>query len=68
MTVVFSGVLPRILIVMTVDSAVTKQFETHREYDTGRKAYWFSGVGCVTTWGARDTRLGLFLDSTTLSD
>ena len=62
MTIVFSGVLPRRLIVMTVDSAVTNYFETHREYDTGRKAYRFPGVGCVATWGARDTMLGRFFD------
>ena len=61
MTIVFSGILPD-LIVMTVDSAVALNFEDSREYETGRKSYFFSGVGNVTTWGARDcNRIGDFL-------
>jgi hypothetical protein len=68
MTIVFSGILPRTLIVMTVDSAITLDFEDHSEYDTGRKAYSFPGVGCVATWGARDhNHIGRFLDSQKIS-
>jgi len=62
MTIVFSGVLPN-LIVMTVDSAVVLDYKDSREYKTGRKSYVVSGVGNVTTWGARDcNRIGEFLD------
>lgn len=62
MTIVFSAVSPD-LIVMTVDSAVALDFKDHREYETGQKSYFFRGVGCVTTWGARDhNRIGDFLD------
>lgn len=50
MTIVFSAVVPH-FVVMTVDSAVTLEFEDSREYTTGRKSYFFWGVGCVTTWG-----------------
>lgn len=69
MTIVFTGLLPDQLIVMTVDSAVTLDFEdSPREYDKGRKAYCFPGVGCVTTWGARDhNRVGEFLDKQDIS-
>src|SRR5215203_5890685 len=50
------------LIVMTADSAVTLDFEDHREYDTGTKAYPFNGIGCVTAWGERTgNRIGEFL-------
>jgi hypothetical protein len=67
MTVVFSGVLAD-MIVMTVDSAVVLDFENSREYETGRKSYMFSGVGNVTTWGARDcNRIGEFLDKQKIS-
>jgi hypothetical protein len=63
MTIVFSGVFDK-LIVMTVDSAVTLDFNGTREYETGRKSYFYSGVGNVTTWGARDQNfIGKFLDS-----
>ena len=63
MTIVFSAI-SHDLIVMTVDSAVTRDFEdSRREYDTGRKSYLYPGVGCVTTWGARDgNQVGDFLD------
>ena len=68
MTIVFTGVLPRQLIVMTVDSAVTNYLEDRREYVTGRKAYGFPGVGCVTTWGARNqNRIGEFLAKQSIS-
>lgn len=69
MTIVFTGLLADHLIVMTVDSAVTLDFEdSPREYDKGRKAYCFPGVGCVTTWGARDhNRVGEFLDRQEIS-
>ena len=67
MTMVFSSVSPH-LIVMTVDSAVTLDFEDSHEYTTGRKSYFFLGVGCVTTWGARDhNRIGDFLDRQKIS-
>lgn len=67
MTIVFSGVLPD-LIVMTVDSAIALDFEDSREYKTGRKSYFVSGVGNVTTWGARDcNRIGDFLDKQKIS-
>jgi hypothetical protein len=62
MTMVFTSASSNV-IVMTVDSAVTLDFEdSHREYDTGRKLYAYPGVGCVGTWGARDgNQIGLFL-------
>jgi len=53
MTIVLSIASPMI-IVMTADSAITLDFENSREYSTGRKAYFISGVGCITTWGSRD--------------
>jgi len=63
MTIVITSIAPK-LIVMTVDAAVIKDFETHREYTTGRKCYCFPGVGCVATWGERTgNKIGLFLDS-----
>ncbi len=63
MTMVFSAVSAHLnLIVMTVDSAVTVDFEDSREYKTGNKSYFVPEVGCVTTWGARDhNRIGDFL-------
>lgn len=68
MTVVFTSVLPQTLISMTVDSAVKREFRVHREYDTGRKAYWFAGVGCVATWGSRDNNhIGRFLEGQNIS-
>jgi len=67
MTVVFSAVSPH-LILMTVDSAIARDFENRREYTTGRKAFFFCGVGCVTTWGTRDhNRIGRFLDNQNVS-
>jgi len=51
-------------IVVTVDSAVTLDFGETLEYSTGRKSYFFPGVGCVTTWGARDNnKVGEFLQN-----
>jgi hypothetical protein len=48
---------------MTADSAVTLELGESREYEVGRKSYFYPGVGCVTTWGARDhNRIGPFLD------
>ncbi len=56
------------LIVMAVDSAVTLAFESNSEYTTGRKAYFFPGVGCVTTWGARDNNnIGNYLERKSIS-
>lgn len=53
---------------MAVDSAVTNTYESHREYKTGRKAYLFPGVGCVTTWGARDNnKIGNYLERKSIS-
>ena len=68
MTIVFSAV-SHDLIVMSVDSAVTLDFEdSRREYDTGRKSFLYPGVGCVATWGARDgNQIGIFLDKQGLS-
>ena len=42
------------LIVMTVDSSVALDFDDHREYREESKVFPIQGVGCVTTWGARD--------------
>ena len=62
MTIVFTAASPK-LIVTTADSAVTLEFGDSREYELGRKSYFFSGVGCVMTWGARDhNTIGRFLD------
>ena len=67
MTVVFSAVSPY-LAVMTVDSAVALDFEDRREHSTGRKAFFFHRVGCVTTWGTRDhNRIDEFLDGQGIS-
>lgn len=52
MTIVFSFA-SQLIITMTVDSAITNEFSDRTEYDTGRKAYSFDGIGCVTTWGER---------------
>jgi hypothetical protein len=53
---------------MTVDSAVVLDFKNSREYETGQKAYYFAGVGNVTTWGARDcNNIGGFLDKQEIS-
>ena len=49
-------------VVMAADSAVTNEFGTSREYQTGRKSYFFKGLGCITTRGARDhNKIGPFL-------
>jgi hypothetical protein len=67
MTIVFSTASP-FLIVMTADSAVTKDFGNSREYEIGRKSYFFDKVGCVTTWGVRDAnKIGLYLDKIGIS-
>lgn len=61
MTIIFTAATSSI-IVMTVDSAVTLEFENHREYEQGSKFYLFPGTGVVATWGARDgNRPGLWL-------
>lgn len=62
MTIVLTGIAPR-LIVVTADTAVIKDFEDgHREYEEGQKLFRFPGVGCVATWGVRDgNRIGDFL-------
>lgn len=56
MTIVFSVATPYI-IVMTADSAITLEFENSREYQVGRKSYFYPGVGCVMTWGPLDHNL-----------
>jgi hypothetical protein len=62
MTVVFTAVSQKVVL-MAVDSAVQLDFGTSREYDTGRKLWWFPGVGGVSTWGARDANhIGRFLE------
>jgi hypothetical protein len=67
MTIVFSVIMPQ-LIVMAVDSAVTLDFGNSREYGLGRKSYFYPGVGCVTTWGARDANhIGDYLEGLHLS-
>ena len=61
MTIVFT-IASSHLIAMAADSAVTIELEDSREYEVGRKSYFFEGVGCLTTWGARDhNRIGPFL-------
>ena len=61
MTMIFSAATYG-FIVMTVDSAVTNEFENSREYDTGKKFYIYDGIGCVTTWGERvGNKIGTFL-------
>jgi hypothetical protein len=63
MTIVFS-IISLDLIVMAVDSAVMQDFGDKREYTTGRKAYFYPGVGCVTTWGTRNgNRIGDYLEN-----
>jgi hypothetical protein len=67
MTVVFTAMTPS-FIVVSADSAVTLEFENHREYERGRKSYFYEGIGCIATWGARDhNRIGPFLDSKPVS-
>jgi len=67
MTMLFSSATER-LIVMTADSAVALDFESHREYTTGRKSYRFPGIGVVTTWGSQDgNNVGQYLDKKGLS-
>lgn len=54
MTIVFTSVTSQ-MICMTADHAVTKIVnQQFREYETGPKLFPFPGIGCVTTWGARD--------------
>lgn len=60
MTIIFTGIAP-IIIVMTLDSAVTNTFSDHREYCKGRKAYDFPGIGVVATWGERSVIFGQYL-------
>lgn len=63
MTILFSACLPN-FVVMVADSAVTYDYsDSSREYKAGQKSHCFPGVGCVTTWGARDhNRIGSFLE------
>ena len=66
MTMLFSSATER-LIAMTADSAVAHDFESHREYEIGRKRYPFPGIGVVTTWGSRDgNNVGKYLDEKSL--
>jgi hypothetical protein len=62
MTVVLS-IASSDMIIMAADSAVVLDFGNAREYELGRKAYMYPGVGCVTTWGSRvGNQIGPFLD------
>lgn len=63
MTVVLSIAGPD-FIIMAADSAVTLDFGDSREYNLGRKSYFYPGIGCVTTWGTRDgNQIGRFLNA-----
>lgn len=63
MTVVFS-VASKNCVLMAADSAVSLDFGSSREYETGRKLYHVEGVGFVGTWGARNANaIGRFLAS-----
>ena len=53
MTIVLSYA-SSMIIAMTTDSAITIEIGDRREYHEGQKSFFFSGVGCVTTWGSRD--------------
>lgn len=54
MTILVSVASER-LIAMTVDSVETRRFADHHcEYVPVRKSWFFDGVGCVGTWGARE--------------
>lgn len=67
MTIVFSVIMQQ-LIVMSADSAVTLDFGDKREYREGRKSFFYPGIGCVTTWGARDgNHIGNYLENLHLS-
>jgi hypothetical protein len=67
MTILFSIIMQQ-LIVMSANSAVTLDFGNTREYREGRKSYFYPGVGCVTTWGARDgNHIGDYLESLHIS-
>ena len=69
MTIVFSGVSHR-LIVVTVDTVETRTFSNrHREYESDvQKAKFYPGVGCVATWGERTgNRIFQVLDGNDIS-
>jgi hypothetical protein len=69
MTIVFS-IAFQDLIIMTADSCVTEYSENSvtTNFTIGRKAYNYPGVGCVTTWGARDQNLiGRYLETKRIS-
>jgi len=68
MTMIFSGATS-CLIVMSVDSVERKDYGDGPAYDNDvRKSYIYEGVGCVTTWGARDgNRIGFFLEEQLIS-
>jgi len=66
-TIVFSVIMQQ-LIVMSADSAVTLDFGDTREYREGRKSFFYPGVGCVTTWGARNgNHIGDYLEGLHIS-
>lgn len=68
MTVVFTTESDD-LIVVTADSAVTLDFGESRAYEIGRKTYFYPGVGCVATWGARDhNQVGPFLEAHSVAE
>lgn len=67
MTIIFSIIMHQ-LIVMAADSAVTLDFGETREYQEGQKSFFYPGVGCVTTWGARDgNHIGNYLENLHIS-
>ena len=55
---------------MSVDSVITNEFNNGAtvEYEEGKKAYFFKGIGCVATWGERvGNQIGRFLNEQNLA-
>ncbi len=52
MTILFASISSS-FIAVTADSAITRYFEDHREYDRGKKIESYEGLGVVATWGER---------------
>jgi Uma2 family endonuclease len=70
MTIVLSGIFSSEppIISMTVDSAEKQIFSDETKYREGKKLFEFEGIGCVSTWGARDgNRVADFLRQQELS-
>ncbi len=68
MTICLSIASPEIIL-MTSDSTVVLDFDDgQREYTTEGKFHCIPGVGCVTTWGARQgNTVQLFLEKQNVS-